>query len=64
MSGLHLQPAPYNPALAAEDDTKHFDTDIPDEPLAAPNGMTSNATRDPMLGHSKHGKQLLEIRKE
>lgn len=55
---------PYNPSLAAEDDTRHFDDDIPDEPLAAANGAAPGATKDPLLGHRMQGKQLLEIRKE
>lgn len=61
---MHNMTPPYNPGLAADDDTRHFDTDIPDEPLAAANGAAADATRDPLLGHRKLGKDLLEIRKE
>jgi hypothetical protein len=28
---LHRLKAPYQPALAADDDTRHFDEDIPNE---------------------------------
>ena len=61
---MHKMDPPYNPGLAADDDTQHFDMDIPDEPLAAANGAAADATRDPLLGHRKLGKDLLEIRKE
>lgn len=28
---LHLQAAPYQPNLSSDDDTRHFDDDIPNE---------------------------------
>lgn len=33
---LHLQEAPYQPALANAADTRHFDDDIDDKPLGEP----------------------------
>jgi hypothetical protein len=54
---------PYHPDLAFDDDTKHFDEDIPDEPLAPANGAAGDATKDPLLGDKTHGAHLLEIRK-
>ncbi|WRT70461.1 uncharacterized protein IL334_007459 [Kwoniella shivajii] len=60
---LHKQTPPYHPDLYAEDDTRHFDDDIPDEPLAAANGAAADATKDPLLRDKTHGAHLLEIRK-
>ncbi|WWC92044.1 uncharacterized protein L201_006998 [Kwoniella dendrophila CBS 6074] len=60
---LHKQTPPYHPDLYAEDDTRHFDDDIPDEPLAPANGAAGNVTKDPLLRDKKHGEHLLEIRK-
>ncbi|WWC65471.1 uncharacterized protein I303_108089 [Kwoniella dejecticola CBS 10117] len=60
---LHKQTPPYHPDLYAEDDTRHFDDDIPDEPLAPANGAAANATKDPLLRDKTHGAHLLEIRK-
>ncbi|WWC98809.1 hypothetical protein V866_005702 [Kwoniella sp. B9012] len=60
---LHKQTPPYHPDLYAEDDTRHFDEDIPDEPLAPANGAAANATKDPLLRDKTHGAHLLEIRK-
>ncbi|RSH82165.1 hypothetical protein EHS25_006098 [Saitozyma podzolica] len=60
---LHRMDPPYHPDLAFDDDTKHFDEDIPDEPLAPANGAARDATKDPLLGDKTHGAHLLEIRK-
>ncbi|WWC72355.1 uncharacterized protein I206_106317 [Kwoniella pini CBS 10737] len=60
---LHKETPPYHPDLYAEDDTRHFDDDIPDEPLAPANGAAANATKDPLLRDKTHGAHLLEIRK-
>ncbi|KAL7419412.1 hypothetical protein Q5752_006250 [Cryptotrichosporon argae] len=60
---LHNQTPPYHPDLRADDDTRHFDDDIPAEPLAPANGAAADATRDPLLGDRVHGARLLEIRK-
>ncbi|KAK4684758.1 hypothetical protein P7C73_g5406, partial [Tremellales sp. Uapishka_1] len=60
---LHTMTPPYHPDLTTDDDTRHFDEDIPDEPLAAANGANANATKDPLLGNKTHGANLLEIRK-
>lgn len=62
-NNLHLAKPPYHPNLAAEDDTRHFDEDIPDEPLAPPGGGAADATKDPLLRDKTHGANLLEIRK-
>ncbi|WVF68109.1 hypothetical protein IAT40_002872 [Kwoniella sp. CBS 6097] len=61
---LHKQTPPYHPDLYAEDDTRHFDDDIPDEPLAPANGAAGDATKDPLLRNKMHGAHLLEIRKD
>ncbi|OCF34459.1 AGC/NDR/NDR protein kinase [Kwoniella heveanensis BCC8398] len=61
---MHKQTPPYHPDLYAEDDTRHFDDDIPDEPLAPANGAAVDATKDPLLRNKAHGAHLLEIRKE
>ena len=64
---LHLQEAPFKPALTAQDDTRYFDDDIDPNPLpppdAGPGGPPANATKDPMLRHKVEGEQLLETRK-
>ncbi|RXK35938.1 AGC/NDR/NDR protein kinase [Tremella mesenterica] len=57
------QTPPYQPDLAAEDDTRHFDEDIPDEPLAPAGGAHADITKDPLLRDKAHGTHLLEIRK-
>ncbi|WVQ95741.1 hypothetical protein IAU59_002840 [Kwoniella sp. CBS 9459] len=61
---MHKQTPPYHPDLYAEDDTRHFDDDIPDEPLAPANGAAADATKDPLLRNKVHGAHLLEIRKD
>ncbi|WWD20522.1 hypothetical protein CI109_104998 [Kwoniella shandongensis] len=60
---LHKMTPPYHPNLYSEDDTRHFDDDIPDEPLAPANGAGADATKDPLLRNKTHGAHLLEIRK-
>lgn len=52
---------PFAPALAAVDDTRHFDADIPDEPLAPANSGVE--IKDPLLGNEEQGRRLLEVRK-
>ncbi|KAH6914294.1 AGC/NDR protein kinase [Coprinopsis sp. MPI-PUGE-AT-0042] len=60
---IHRYPAPYRPELTAPDDTRHFDSDIPPEPLAPANGAPPDATRDLMLKDKVHGQAILEVRK-
>ncbi|WVQ86004.1 hypothetical protein IAT38_008172 [Cryptococcus sp. DSM 104549] len=60
---LHKQTSPYHPDLYSDDDTRHFDDDIPGEPLAPANGAAPDATKDPLLRNKTHGAHLLEIRK-
>ncbi|KAI0092944.1 kinase-like protein [Irpex rosettiformis] len=60
---MHLYPAPYRPELRNPEDTRHFDDDIPSEPLAPANGAPADATRDPLLRDKVHGQEVLEVRK-
>ncbi|EAU91501.2 AGC/NDR protein kinase [Coprinopsis cinerea okayama7 len=60
---IHKYPAPYRPELTSPDDTRHFDSDIPPEPLAPANGAPPDATRDPMLKDKVHGEDILNVRK-
>lgn len=60
---IHLSPAPYRPELSNPEDTRHFDSDIPPEPLAPANGAPADATKDPLLGDKVHGKEILSVRK-
>ncbi|KAI0699252.1 kinase-like protein [Cytidiella melzeri] len=60
---MHLYPAPYRPELRNPEDTRHFDDDIPAEPLAPANGAPADATRDPLLRDKVHGQEILEVRK-
>ncbi|KAJ7217795.1 kinase-like protein [Mycena pura] len=60
---IHRYPAPYHPELRAPEDTRHFDPDIPPEPLAPANGQPADATRDPLLRHKVHGAEILDVRK-
>ncbi|KAF7315450.1 Kinase-like protein [Mycena indigotica] len=60
---IHKYPAPYHPELRAPEDTRHFDPDIPPEPLAPANGAPPDATRDPLLRHEVHGAEILDVRK-
>ncbi|KAF9010492.1 kinase-like domain-containing protein [Cyathus striatus] len=59
---IHRYPAPYKPELRSPDDTRHFDSDIPAEPLAPANGAAADSTRDPLL-RSKHGAEIMDVRK-
>ncbi|KAI0268802.1 kinase-like protein [Gloeopeniophorella convolvens] len=61
--GIHRYPAPYHPELRNPEDTRHFDDDIPAEPLAPANGAPADATRDPLLRDKVHGQQILDVRK-
>ena len=77
-AGMHRTTPPYHPALMADDDTRHFDDDIPnevsrfsvvdyrltDQPLVPAGGIARDATKDPLLKDKKHGADLLEIRKK
>ncbi|EPQ57548.1 kinase-like protein [Gloeophyllum trabeum ATCC 11539] len=60
---MHRYPAPYRPDLRNPEDTRHFDQDIPPEPLAPANGAPADATRDPLLRDKVHGQEILEVRK-
>ncbi|KAK1236321.1 hypothetical protein PQX77_000437 [Marasmius sp. AFHP31] len=60
---IHRYPAPYRPELRHPEDTRHFDPDIPPEPLAPANGAPPDATRDPMLRDKVHGQEILAVRK-
>lgn len=60
---IHRYPPPYHPELRNPEDTQHFDSDIPPEPLAPANGAPADATRDPMLRDELHGAEILDVRK-
>ncbi|KAJ2914388.1 hypothetical protein MD484_g6031, partial [Candolleomyces efflorescens] len=60
---IHRYPAPYRPELTSPEDTRHFDSDIPPEPLAPANGAAPDATRDPVLKDKVHGEEILNVRK-
>ncbi|KAJ7594009.1 kinase-like domain-containing protein [Mycena floridula] len=60
---IHRYPAPYRPELRDAADTRHFDPDIPPEPLAPANGAPADATRDPLLRDKIHGAEILDVRK-
>ncbi|KAF8160836.1 kinase-like protein [Crassisporium funariophilum] len=60
---IHRYPAPYRPELRSPEDTRHFDSDIPPEPLAPANGAPADATRDPLLRHKVHGAEIMDVRK-
>ncbi|KAF8973150.1 kinase-like domain-containing protein [Flammula alnicola] len=60
---IHRYPAPYRPELISPEDTRHFDSDIPPEPLAPANGASPDATRDPLLRHKVHGAEIMDVRK-
>ncbi|KIJ49427.1 hypothetical protein M422DRAFT_27790 [Sphaerobolus stellatus SS14] len=60
---IRQYPAPFKPDLEHPEDTRHFDGDIPAEPLPPANGAAADATRDPMLRHKVHGQHILEVRK-
>ncbi|KAF8482603.1 hypothetical protein DFH94DRAFT_690796 [Russula ochroleuca] len=46
---IRRYPAPFRPEFHNPEDTRHFDDDIPAEPLAPANGAPPDATRDPLL---------------
>ncbi|TFY54038.1 hypothetical protein EVG20_g9872 [Dentipellis fragilis] len=60
---IHHYTAPYRPELRNPEDTRHFDDDIPPEPLAPANGAAPDATRDPLLRDKVHGAEILDVRK-
>ncbi|KII92905.1 hypothetical protein PLICRDRAFT_37711 [Plicaturopsis crispa FD-325 SS-3] len=60
---IHRYPAPYRPELHNPEDTRHFDADIPAEPLAPANGAPADATKDPLLRDKVHGAEILDVRK-
>ncbi|KAI9511137.1 hypothetical protein F5148DRAFT_975586 [Russula earlei] len=62
-ANIHRYPAPFRPELHNPEDTRHFDDDIPAEPLAPANGAPADATRDPLLRDKVHGQEILDVRK-
>ncbi|KAF8829064.1 hypothetical protein HHX47_DHR3000485 [Lentinula edodes] len=62
-ASIHRYEAPYRPELQNPEDTRHFDDDIPAEPLAPANGAPPDATRDPLLRDKVHGAEILDVRK-
>ncbi|KAG9005549.1 hypothetical protein FRB90_010337 [Tulasnella sp. 427] len=62
-TNIHRQAAPYKPNLSNPEDTRHFDDDIPAEPLAPANGAAPDATRDPLLKDKVHGDHIMSVRK-
>ncbi|KAH7929884.1 kinase-like protein [Leucogyrophana mollusca] len=62
-NNIHRYPAPYRPELRNPEDTRHFDSDIPPEPLAPANGAPPDATKDPLLRDKVHGEEILNVRK-
>ncbi|KAH7909038.1 kinase-like domain-containing protein [Hygrophoropsis aurantiaca] len=60
---IHRFTAPYRPELRNPEDTRHFDDDIPPEPLAPANGAPADATKDPLLRDRVHGEEILNVRK-
>ncbi|KAH9083902.1 kinase-like protein [Lactarius deliciosus] len=62
-ANIHRYSAPFRPDLRNPEDTRHFDDDIPAEPLAPANGAPADATRDPLLRDKVHGQEILDVRK-
>ncbi|KAG8933361.1 hypothetical protein FRC01_009686 [Tulasnella sp. 417] len=62
-TNIHRQAAPFKPNLSTPEDTRHFDDDIPPEPLAPANGAAPDATRDPLLKDKVYGDHILNVRK-
>ncbi|EJD03128.1 kinase-like protein [Fomitiporia mediterranea MF3/22] len=62
-ANIHRYPAPFRPELQNPEDTRHFDDDIPAEPLAPANGAPPDATKDPLLRDKVHGAEILNVRK-
>lgn len=61
---IHRMQAPFQPNLHDPADTRHFDDDIPNEPLAPAGGGDADATKDPMIKHRLHGVNALALRKK
>ncbi|KAL5528307.1 hypothetical protein ACEPAF_7443 [Sanghuangporus sanghuang] len=62
-SNIHRYPAPFRPELRNPEDTRHFDDDIPAEPLAPANGAPADATKDLLLRDKVYGAEILNMRK-
>ncbi|CAG8450160.1 17222_t:CDS:2 [Acaulospora colombiana] len=60
-NNLHTMTPPFVPHLKNEIDTRYFEEDIDDNPLAPPDG--ERKPRDPMLRDKHHGKEILNMRK-
>lgn len=58
---LHKMKAPFAPQLKDEIDTRYFEDNIDDSPLASPEG--ERKPKDPMLRDKRHGKDILNMRK-
>lgn len=68
-AAIPTQKAPFKPALAHPADTKHFDENVGDEPLAAPGAVagaavTAQQSKDPMLRDADQGEKILDMRKQ
>jgi hypothetical protein len=60
---LHKSTPPFRPQLKSDIDTRYFEDDIDDNPLAPPGGA-ERKPKDPMLRDKHHGKEILKMRKE
>ncbi|PKC66292.1 kinase-like protein [Rhizophagus irregularis] len=60
---LHKSTPPFRPQLKSDIDTRYFEDDIDDNPLAPPGGV-ERKPKDPMLRDKHHGKDILKMRKE
>ncbi|CAG8437140.1 10451_t:CDS:2 [Scutellospora calospora] len=58
---LHKMTPPFVPQLKDEIDTKYFEENIDDNPLAPAEG--ERRPKDPMLRDKRHGKDILNMRK-
>ncbi|CAG8572521.1 12806_t:CDS:2 [Dentiscutata erythropus] len=58
---LHKMKPPFVPKLKNEIDTRYFEENIDDSPLAPPEG--ERKPKDPMLRDKRHGKDILNMRK-
>lgn len=61
---LHKKTPPFRPQLSSEIDTRYFEDNIDDNPLAPPGGEVERKPKDPMLRDKNHGKEILKMRKE
>ncbi|CAI2176676.1 4200_t:CDS:2 [Funneliformis geosporum] len=61
---LHKKTPPFRPQLSSEIDTRYFEDNIDDNPLAPPGGEVERKPKDPMLRDKHHGKEILRMRKE